>query len=334
MNRVNTVSERVISGRTFASTNAGVIKRTPAPRAKGGLVLPGTLTGVGLILPPGLSFEEWQAAGETLRSIRGAVAWATGDWWLQGERDYGEMAAQATKDAVEDATGHDYRYISTAAWVASRFEFSRRHENLSFGHHQAVAALDPEMADALLERAEAAGLTRTELRAVVRALKTPAEQEPAVVCQPAAAESASATLRLEPRNGTAESRPKQAPDSGGQSLLMPEEMCATVVIAAHEPEPGTTSERTISDAIRPYLDLIELGAARVDLDELLAGWNGHTGCEHCPPERLAFAAGTQLRLLERLYSMGLLTPLLLLEGGLPDIQHEPFAPQPEEEKEE
>jgi len=36
---------------------------------------------------------------------------------------------------------------------------------------------------------------------------------------------------------------------------------------------------------------------------------------------LAFAAGTQLRLLEKLYSMGLLTPLQLLEGGLPDIQH-------------
>jgi hypothetical protein len=39
-------------------------------------------------------------------------------------------------------------------WVASRFELSRRRDNLSFSHHREVAALPPEEADDLLDRAD------------------------------------------------------------------------------------------------------------------------------------------------------------------------------------
>ena len=33
------------------------------------------------------------------------VYWWLGDWWRYGERTYAEMASQAAKDAIKDATG-------------------------------------------------------------------------------------------------------------------------------------------------------------------------------------------------------------------------------------
>jgi hypothetical protein len=41
-----------------------------------------------------------------------------------------------------------------AAWVAKAFETSRRREVLSFNHHEEVAALPPDEADALLDWCE------------------------------------------------------------------------------------------------------------------------------------------------------------------------------------
>lgn len=53
--------------------------------------------------------------------------------------------------------------------MAERFELSRRRDNLSFGHHQEVAADPPEVADAWLDQAEAEGLALGEPDEVVAA---------------------------------------------------------------------------------------------------------------------------------------------------------------------
>ena len=126
-------------------------------------------TRTGLVLSPSMSFDEWQNIGARLDEIDGAIKWWIGDWLNFGEQHYGEMYSQAVL-----VTGYDYQTLANQKWVSSRFELSRRRENLSFSHHAAVASLPPEKADALLDQAE--GLS-------VRALRDKAfPQEPSPVC--------------------------------------------------------------------------------------------------------------------------------------------------------
>jgi len=131
------------------------------------LALPGRITPTGLQLPAGLSYDDWLKAGVVLRTIEGAVLWWVGDWYNYGERKYGERAAQAIGGEVDLAA----ETVRAAGWVAGRVEIVRRRTNLSWSHHQEVAALEPKEQDRLLDRAEHESLTRAELRAAVRDLK-------------------------------------------------------------------------------------------------------------------------------------------------------------------
>lgn len=117
----------------------------------------------GLVLPQGLSFEQWSGTGETLSRIDGARQWWIGDWVNYGEARYGEKYAQALG---EDA--FDYGTLRNAAWVASQIEMSRRRDNLSFGHHQVVAPLEPSEQDEWLDQAIANKWSVHELRRQIR----------------------------------------------------------------------------------------------------------------------------------------------------------------------
>lgn len=137
-------------------------------RPSGPTGIPGYLEERRLVLPDGLPFDEWQRCGQILFYLERNVSWWIGDWWRYGERAYGEMATQASKDEVEDMTGCSYKTTLNSAWVASKFEPSRRRESLSFSHHAEVAALEPEEADEWLDQAETQGWSRGELRGRVR----------------------------------------------------------------------------------------------------------------------------------------------------------------------
>jgi len=137
--------------------------------------LPGIkTTQTALIIPEGTPFEEWESIGGKLRQVAGAVQWWIGDWLNFGEKHYGEKYAQAL-----DATDYDYGTLRNKAWVSSRFELSRRHDNLSFSHHQEVASLDPDEADKLLAQAEVENWTSGDLREKVhpKQLEAPKEYE-------------------------------------------------------------------------------------------------------------------------------------------------------------
>ena len=121
----------------------------------------------GLTLKPGMAFDDWQGVGETLFKMEHLVNWALGDWWVYGERTYGESAAQAAP------TGYALKTLQNAAWVADRIEPSRRREDLTWSHHCEVAALEPAKADELLSEAAAENWTRNDLRAEVRRVKHP-----------------------------------------------------------------------------------------------------------------------------------------------------------------
>lgn len=131
--------------------------------------LPGA-TATGLTLPPGLSYETWENIGRTLGDIASAHQWWMGDWWRYGEQAYGERASQALDSRWSFQTWMD------AGWVAGKIETSRRREVLSWSHHREVAALEPDVQDEWLDRAEAEDWSRNELRQrLVRAPKAGAD---------------------------------------------------------------------------------------------------------------------------------------------------------------
>jgi len=108
-------------------------------------------TPVSLDLPIDLDYDEWAHRGKMLLLLERATAWWIGDWLLYGERTYGERYAQAV-----EATGKTPEALRKYMWVAERMTPDRRREALTFGHHDAVAALPPAEADAILDEAEAA----------------------------------------------------------------------------------------------------------------------------------------------------------------------------------
>jgi hypothetical protein len=129
------------------------------------LEIPGEVSPVGLKLPKGLFFEQWETIVAQLLMVTRACMWWWGDALAYGERKYGAMYKQALARA-----DYDYQTLRDAVWVSGRFELSRRRDKLSWSHHREVAALEPQQQDALLDQAETEKMTRDELRRAVRQL--------------------------------------------------------------------------------------------------------------------------------------------------------------------
>jgi hypothetical protein len=106
-----------------------------------------------------LTYDEWLCAGRQITKISSASAWWLGDWLLYGERTYGKRYRTAL-----ELTSLDYKTLRNHAWVARRFEMSRRRDNLSFHHHAEVAALPEADQDLWLTRAETLRWSCRELR--------------------------------------------------------------------------------------------------------------------------------------------------------------------------
>jgi hypothetical protein len=115
-----------------------------------------------------MSINAWLAVGRRLSGIDHASAWCLGDWLLYGERSYGRKY----KAALE-ATQLDYQTLRNYAWVARRFEPSRRRDTMSFQHHAEVAALPEAGQDLWLQRAERLRWSRNELRRNLTAERRP-----------------------------------------------------------------------------------------------------------------------------------------------------------------
>jgi phage N-6-adenine-methyltransferase len=111
--------------------------------------LPGELTLTSFVLRPGLSYEEYEEVMRTLGVMDKSVQWWIGDALNYGESYYGETYSQAMEE-----TGIEYGTLAIYKHVSSRIEFLRRRKNLSFGHHQNVAALSPMDQDEWLDKAE------------------------------------------------------------------------------------------------------------------------------------------------------------------------------------
>ncbi|HEY0532428.1 MAG TPA: LmbU family transcriptional regulator [Actinoplanes sp.] len=121
------------------------------------------MTIVGLSIPPELSYESWERAGRKLSSIVDSSAWWLGDWLVYGKANY----ANRYKYAIQ-AVGLRYQTLRNYAWVARRFEMSRRRATLTFQHHAEVASLPVQEQNELLDQAERRSLSTKQLRDITR----------------------------------------------------------------------------------------------------------------------------------------------------------------------
>jgi hypothetical protein len=93
----------------------------------------------------------WQEEGRLLARRLGKNMFDIGDWWLRGA-PYG---ARQEMTQQPDWQGPSFQTCMNCASVCRRFPpTSRRREVLSFGHLEAVAALNDQEANALLDWAE------------------------------------------------------------------------------------------------------------------------------------------------------------------------------------
>jgi DNA modification methylase len=111
-----------------------------------------------LSLSPETSIEAWREIGARLDFLEKGGPWWRGDWWAFGEARYGERAKAAAVSSTALQTFMNY------ASVARKFDTSRRREDLSFSHHDAVASLPPQDADIWLGRAAKSGWSAKRLR--------------------------------------------------------------------------------------------------------------------------------------------------------------------------
>jgi hypothetical protein len=125
-----------------------------------------------------IELAEWIRQGKRLGLIGRAAAWWIGDWVNYGNARFGEKYTRAAR-----VTGYDVQSLMNMAYVASRFDISRRREELSWSHHSELAALDPSDQDKWLEYAAAEQLSVRGLREELRGRRhrRQAERERAAV---------------------------------------------------------------------------------------------------------------------------------------------------------
>lgn len=124
-----------------------------------------TMTTTGLHIPEGISREDWEEVGSALGQIDKRMQFMVGDWINAGERE--GYIDRDTYDAAERLfpqlsrkTLREYAHVARASSI--------RMDDLSFKHHQTVAALPPEQQAERLKEASDHHWPVAELRDQLR----------------------------------------------------------------------------------------------------------------------------------------------------------------------
>jgi hypothetical protein len=102
--------------------------------------------------------------GRQIISVANSSTWWIADWLVYGESRFKDRYLEAIAE-----TSLNYQTLRNYAWVARRFDHSRRRDKLSFGHHSEVAALESPEQDYWLRKAEELDWSRNQLRSQIRA---------------------------------------------------------------------------------------------------------------------------------------------------------------------
>jgi hypothetical protein len=128
------------------------------------------LTPVGLnVDEDSITYEQWVDIGKRIARSGNAVQWAIGDWAVIKDHRFSHIEGI---DEVVASLGIDKETLRNYHKVCKRIPKDRRRATLSFSHHKAVAFLDYEDQERLLDMAEEEGLNKIELERAVAEEKT------------------------------------------------------------------------------------------------------------------------------------------------------------------
>jgi len=117
------------------------------------------MTPTDLKIPSNLSLEEENLWLSYFVNIIEKSQWYIGALIVNGRGKHGEVYEQVIAD-----TGLAYKTVRNCVWVYTKVDLSRRRDNLPFGFHADVAALQPLDQDKYLEKAVTGKWTRQILR--------------------------------------------------------------------------------------------------------------------------------------------------------------------------
>jgi hypothetical protein len=139
---------------------------SPSPTGAGSRVRESAIASTVAWLPQReLDPREWASAGRRLGAIGRCSQWWIGDWVRYGTARWGERYVEASR-----ITAYDVSSLRNMAWVASRYgDLSLRSDKLTWSHHVLLAPLDPEDAQAWIERAVCERWSVSDLRIELRA---------------------------------------------------------------------------------------------------------------------------------------------------------------------
>lgn len=152
--------QRPSGGQIATARSSPPSTRRPPAVASLGARPPPLLTATSWSPRVALTLAEWVRQGRCLGSVARASGWWIGDWIRYGNARHGEKYGAAAR-----ITGYDVHTLMNMAYIASKFEISRRRERLSFSHHAELAALPADEQERWLERAERERLSLRRLRA-------------------------------------------------------------------------------------------------------------------------------------------------------------------------
>jgi hypothetical protein len=103
----------------------------------------------GLILPPGLDYDEWMRIGSHLTTLLGAVMWMWGDWLAFGQTHYivtkwGNRLPDGIYKECSRLTGYAEGTLRNAKCVCAALPLSQRCDKLTYGHALEIVARVPE----------------------------------------------------------------------------------------------------------------------------------------------------------------------------------------------
>jgi hypothetical protein len=110
-----------------------------------------------------LTVNEWQTVGPRIGLASKSANWWLGDWVRFGQRRYDQRYQRAS-----ELTGYDEQTLMNLAYVAGRFEISRRRETVPWSHHAELAKLDVADQELWLNRVTTRKLSVRKLRAELR----------------------------------------------------------------------------------------------------------------------------------------------------------------------
>lgn len=115
-------------------------------------------------MPTPLTVQSWLAEGRVHADERSVASWRFADWLAAGERAFGREALAS----AAELTGCSPEKISNYLTVSKTYPDFCQRKRLTFSHHLEVARLPKDVADRLLDAAEAGGWSCARLREAAR----------------------------------------------------------------------------------------------------------------------------------------------------------------------